>query len=256
MPTLQQKRLLLADRNVYNPKTISNLELWLAARFVTGKVDGDALGTTLSDQSGLSRDASQATGSKQPLYKTNIANNQPALRFDTSDDYLQTPSINLTGTNGITLFVVVANITAGSNRVIAELSADANTAANLGFTLLKNTSNQIDTYVRGAVGFSEFLSTATVTTGPVIISVTYDKAQATNEVTNWLNGVSAGTRPSNSNNIDNFGNQPLYIGMRGGTTLPFGGDLLEILMYSRILSTAEREYNQRGLGSIYNIATS
>jgi len=254
MPTQQQKRLLFGN-SVFNPLSIANLAYWSEARFVTNKNDGDALGSSWLDLSGNNRHAAQATGTKQPIFKTNISGDIPFLRFDLVDDFLQTPSFDLTGTNAITLFAIIANVASGTDRIIAEFSANLNTVSNLGFGLTRDTANTISIATRGSVGFSNFTTTGTVTTTPTIISAIIDKSLSTNEATVWLNGTSAGARGFNSNNTDNFGSQPLYIGMRGGTTLPFGGDLGGLLLFSRALATSERQYIERGLGTIYKITT-
>lgn len=51
------------------PLIVSGLQLWYAARLMSG-IDGAAIVPT--DFSGNGRDATQATGTKQPLFKTNI----------------------------------------------------------------------------------------------------------------------------------------------------------------------------------------
>jgi hypothetical protein len=67
------------------PLGVSGLNLWLAADQISGKNDGDAL-ATWADLSGNGNDVAQATGAEQPLYKTNIQNGLPAVRFDGSND--------------------------------------------------------------------------------------------------------------------------------------------------------------------------
>ena len=221
------------------PLIVSGLQLWYAARLMSG-IDGAAIVPT--DFSGNGRDATQATGTKQPLFKTNIINGKPVFRFDGTDDFLNVPAIDLTGTNGLTLFAVVANITSGSDRVIFECSTNINSFTD-GFLLYRESGNSMVAALRGNAGASgsNFISTVSVTSAATVVSATYDKSLATNEVTNWLNGTSAGTRGANVNNTNNFGNRASFIGMRAGTTLPLAGDIAEILLYNRVLTTAERQ---------------
>src|SRR5262245_1607697 len=60
---------------------------WNAARLLTGFSDGQAV-ATFTDQSGNGNSPTQATGSKQPLFKTgaNGINGRAVLRYDGVDD--------------------------------------------------------------------------------------------------------------------------------------------------------------------------
>src|SRR5689334_16189447 len=71
----------------FTPQRIGGLVLWLAADRITGLADGAAI-VTWTDLSGTGHDATQATGSKQPLYKTNILNGLPGALFDGTDDVM------------------------------------------------------------------------------------------------------------------------------------------------------------------------
>ena len=71
---------------------MSGLVAWYDASQITGKADSDAV-SSWADSSGNGHTASQATGSKQPLYKTNILNGFPVLRFDGIDDFMSVSSM-------------------------------------------------------------------------------------------------------------------------------------------------------------------
>lgn len=70
------------------PGELSGLELWLRADSISGLDDGDPV-ETWTDESGEGNDVTQGTAAKRPLYKTNVQNGLPVVRFDGSDDYLQ-----------------------------------------------------------------------------------------------------------------------------------------------------------------------
>jgi hypothetical protein len=70
------------------------------SRFLTGFSDGNAVGTWI-DLSANSRNATQATPGNQPIYKTGIQGGNPVVRFDGSNDLLETSA-----------FASTANITA------------------------------------------------------------------------------------------------------------------------------------------------
>lgn len=65
----------------WNPASIAGLQLWLDANQITGLNDGDPV-ATWSDLSGNSRDNTQATVSKRPIWKTTY------VQFDGVDDFM------------------------------------------------------------------------------------------------------------------------------------------------------------------------
>ena len=85
------------------PSQIANLKLWLSAPDIPGLSDGNAI-STWNDLSGNEYDLTQATESLQPLYKTNIKNGLPIVRFDGTDDYIRAPTISITAP--YTFFIV------------------------------------------------------------------------------------------------------------------------------------------------------
>jgi hypothetical protein len=71
------------------PSSVSGLKLWLKAGNITGKSDGDTV-AYWRDASGNARDWQQRNNDTTiwPLYKTNILNGKPSVRFDGSNDQL------------------------------------------------------------------------------------------------------------------------------------------------------------------------
>lgn len=67
------------------PTTIRNCILWINANTITGLVDGNTITNQILDRSGAK---TQIFTSGGPLYKTNIINSLPVIRFDGSDDHL------------------------------------------------------------------------------------------------------------------------------------------------------------------------
>lgn len=91
------------------PNSLSDLKLWLKADALTSINDGETV-TTWSDSSGNGYDLTQSNSSYKPLYKTNILNSMPGIRFDGSNDSLQnTAFVNsaaLTGDPPLSVFMV------------------------------------------------------------------------------------------------------------------------------------------------------
>jgi len=70
----------------YSPSDFSGLQTWFKADQIPSLNDGDPV-STWSDQSGNANNAT-ASLTLRPLYKTNIFNGLPAVRFDGSNDSL------------------------------------------------------------------------------------------------------------------------------------------------------------------------
>jgi hypothetical protein len=116
------------------PDTIPNLAVWLKADAL-GLSDGTSV-SSWTDSSGNGNHAVQATGARQPIYKTSIINGKAVVRFDGSDDVLIAPTT--IGTGPHTIFAVARNIT------------------------LPNTYNPIDAYTDNASAGSGTISGSTL----------------------------------------------------------------------------------------------
>ena len=81
----------------FSPTDVAGLTVWLKADAITGLSDADPV-TTWVDSSGNGNDATQATASKKPIYKTSIINGKPIVRFDGTDDYVRTGAFTATAT--------------------------------------------------------------------------------------------------------------------------------------------------------------
>lgn len=154
------------------------------------------------------------------------------LRFDGVDDFLSTSSINFTITNKMSVFAGMRDLGSNTSSVF-ELSAVAN-----------NNSGSFVLYGKAAVnGDNAFgMNTGAVygyrqTGAPAAFP-------ATNVVSIALAGngnISTGVFPRINTNVPsltnfgaigtgNFGNYPLYIGRRGGSSLPFNGRIYSLIV--------------------------
>ncbi len=97
----------------FSPTDISGCKLWLpadgtlwqdSARTTPATADGDPVGAW-DDNSGQGNNALQASSTQRPLYKTGIQNSKPVLRFDGSNDRLQTSAFTLS--QPCTIFAVL-----------------------------------------------------------------------------------------------------------------------------------------------------
>ena len=226
----------ISNNNTFidTPDKISGLKAWWKADSL-GLTDGTAV-SSWGDSSASGIALTQATSANQPIFKTNIINGQPVVRFDGSNDRLRAAStLGLSQPN--TIFIVVGNW-------------NSSTAGNLVDVATGDGARQLVAYDTGvALGFyagTGFVSDAPAThPGYICISALFNGASSTINV----NGTQVLTGNPGSNGLG----QPT-IGSDGGNA--FGGDIAEIIVFNRALTALERAHVENYLGNKYGIQTS
>ena len=216
-----------------------NLQLWLDASQITGLNDGDPV-ATWADVSGYSRSATQSTAGKRPIYKTNILNGKPVLRFDGADDVMVTPSILNTDIH--TIFVVAKTSKTESDII----GTGGNSAGHIlmmrfqslfrGHFWTSTSANAIDSASDESGGWTVYMQE--VNTSQIIVRRNGNlSASAT------LIGTKQGAT------------RPFYIGNRDNSRIQgmFSGDIAEIIAYNTALSTTDRQAVEAYLMDKYGI---
>lgn len=150
------------------------------------------------------------------------------LRFDGSDDYMLTGTIT-PGTDKAQVFAGARKQTS-STGMLVELSATI--ASNSGLAIDQSQSdNTASTGPVGARSYATWNSTQPITT---VLSICADRAGLT-AAEEWpvmrQNGVPLSpVFTLNGGSSGNFLAYPLYIGRRGGTTLPFNGRIYGLIV--------------------------
>jgi hypothetical protein len=148
------------------------------------------------------------------------------LRFDGVDDFLQTNAINFTGTDKMTVFAGARKLSDAGSAAIAELSA--NFATNSGSFALwgpLTASPNFGFVSNGTTNTSAIASAAQPTTNVItgIGNISGDQAILR------INGTQAASSTADQGS-GTYGNHPLYIGRRAGTSLPFNGHLYQLIV--------------------------
>ena len=185
---------------------------------------GQPVGLAL-DKSGRGNHASQTTAASRPTLQQD-SNGLYYLSFDGTDDGMETPSINFTGTDKMTVWAGVRKLSDATAAAFVELSASANTN-NGSFVLFTPLSGgNIVMRHRGSSAFID--ATGTPYAAPVTAVVSASSVLGTGAV-----AVNVNKTPFTTTGVTgggNFGTYPLYIGRRGGTTLPFNGRLYQLIV--------------------------
>lgn len=180
------------------------------------------------------RVANDAAG--QPAYqRVNTATDYdttgfpPYLKFDGTDDSMVTNSIDFTGTDKMSVFAGVRKLSDATNaRVIAELSAT--TASNNGsFVLQGPDAAGAATYLWINKGTLLTDAQATSRAAPITNVLTGLGDISGDSAILRINGAQAAQSTADQG-TGNYGNYPLYIGARGGSSLYFNGRLYSLIV--------------------------
>jgi hypothetical protein len=160
------------------------------------------------------------------VYDSDATKFPPYLKFDGVDDWMVTPTIT-PGTDKVQVFAGVRKLSDAATGMVAELSASINT-------------NNGSIYVLAPASAAPNFGWASKGTAPIGIA---SPNTFTAPITNVLTGIGDisgdvailrinGTQAASSAGDQGTGNYlayPLYIGRRGGTALPFNGQLYSLI---------------------------
>jgi len=200
-----------------------------------------------TDLSGNGNHPTQATAGSRPSFTGFAA-------CDGVDDGWGTGAIDFSGTPKVTVVAGLRSRVNTTNAVVLELSATS--SANNGTFALFCPLDQ-----GGAVFGHTFRSRGTVLAGstPQLANlgnayVLTGEGDIANDVARLrANGVLVGTG-SGDQGSGNFGNFPLYIGRRAGSSLPAAVDLYRLIVIGRQLSAAELAQAERWCAAPMGIA--
>lgn len=225
----------------YDPSDLSTL-FQDSAGTIPVTADGDPVGLIL-DKSGLGNHAFQVTLASRPTYRTDGTLHW--LEFDGVNDWLVTTAVlPITGTDKITILVGQRHLVNSPDGTILELSPTrvANTNS---FTLFSSSGgNKYSWLLRGSGATSNWANATSSTfnaphTGVLSCLGKISPSNATLRV----NGGQVGQRTT-ATGTGNWGSYPLYIGRRGGASLPWKGRLYGLIVRNALtadplLSAAE-----------------
>ena len=253
---------------INQPNSISGLAMWLKADSITGLNDDDAV-SNWPDSSGNNRYAAQSTSSYQPIYKTNVLNGQPAIRFDGADDALPIMDSNPQSMTSISMFIVhqIDSGATGTSYYPLILGGDGNTTGQyLGFETQNSYSGSsadiVDVFagygndaratLKNEAAFGSWKMWSTVSQNTVFNTKMYvNGAPATMSTTGTDQNLAVKISTTAGDNWGNIGGTRYSI-----YPTAYKGDIAEVLIYNRALSDTERRTVEQYLANKYNLNTS
>ena len=164
------------------------------------------------------------------------------LRCDGVDDGMVTGSIDFTGTDKMFVCAGVRKLSDAAAGMFLELSVDrSNNAGSFDMRFPESTSRRISALSRGSAPVSstqQAYSDSSAYLSPVSLTISTINDIAGDSVLLRLGGALVSTATGDQG-TGNYGNYPLYLFRRGGTSLPFNG-----LFYGAIIAGAAYSASQ------------
>ncbi len=177
--------------------------------------------------------AYQTTSASRPILRQNATTGAYYLEFDGSDDFLQTGNVDFTGTDKVSLFAGVRKLSDATTGLLCELGI-ASPQAFSAYAPAANGQYKFNTR-NIAVGIGA-LTESSLYSAPksVVLSANIDSASS---IEMRLNATSEAT----SADVARLAmiSAPVYIGRRGGTSLPFNGHIYSLIGVGRLTTTNE-----------------
>lgn len=197
------------------------------------------------DKSGNANHASQSTEASKPILRN--SGTLWWLEFDGVDDFMLTTAISFVSTDEISIFAGVRKTSDAAVAIVAELSVDSNTQ-NGAFFLAAPGANATPNFAYRSNGTVRPASSAITLAAPATAVLTgLSDISAPSQLirSNGINGIMVAT----SQGTGNYGNYPLYIGRRGGATLPFLGNLYGLIARGVLTGAASLSATEKYMAS-------
>ncbi len=210
---------------------LADLQLWL--RSDAGVLYGgpDASVTIWQDQSGHGNDATQTSTGSQPRFASSVHGSHPGVRFDGANDFLRLPDFLGTNTSG----EVFAVLQAGTNAFSSHRGLWQFGSATGGYYPASAASGG---YISASFGRSEIVLNSGQPAQSIQELHLYNAASGPGH---WISRINGAPHYQATNNNVAFTTTPC-LGRNRANNYPnyFAGDLVELLVFSRVLTPGER----------------
>lgn len=229
-PHLIRDKQVIAKGVLGSPESVA---IWFVPNAIGEYVEFDFI--SVKELAG--NHAYQTNSASRPILRQNATTGAHYLEFDGSDDFLVTNNIDFTSTDEVSVFAGVRKLDDVSRGTVIELSE------NVG--LNNGTFNLFAPAINGSSDYS-FTSKGTVSRSATRVgfaapnsSVLRGVADITNKTVNLFANQNIAASSLLDQGSGNYGNYPLYIGRRGGASLPFNGHLYSLIGIGKLTSDGE-----------------
>lgn len=191
----------------------------------------------------------QPTAASRPMLRQNATTGAYYLETDGSDDWMQTNAIDFTGTDKVSVFAGVRKLSDAATGVVCELSTNDD-ANNGSFRLSAPGAGGADKFSmtsKGTLLTAAFTNSAAFNApfSAVIAAAGDISGDAVSLSLNGTDVAFSGGDPGTGN----YGNYPLYLFRRAGTSLPFNGHFYGLTIVGRLTTDAETRNVERMLAT-------
>jgi hypothetical protein len=243
-------RLLVPRATGFNPKSIAGLRVWLDMSKESSVTLNGSTVSQVNDLSGNGLHATQPTAANQPTYAGTL-NGRRVVTTSVS------PATNLFVTNpiaantGLTIFSVLKKLADTANARHISLTVTTGELVLAGqdgwLPLYRDAANSAASFADGV--------NASVVPGGFAANETavFTLTNSGTQVINYKNGQAGSTTAISAGLSATF--QRLYISGRidSAATNPVSQDVGEVLVYTRVVSAAERQRIERYLGKKWGV---
>jgi probable HAF family extracellular repeat protein len=220
----------------------ANLKGWFAADSITGVAHGATL-STWSDLSGLGNHATQSNASKRPTYVTNVVAGRPVVRFTGFTQWMSMPNLMNGATEGEAFLIT---------RAAADVPSTAARAWDLGLVSAPSAYCYIDGNIYESTG-----STSGYIIGDPPVSLTNLLVlNVSSKANEWIARLNSTELYRSTTNTVSWDTTPCLGGSDVYTANCYAGDIAEVLIYDRVLTTDEREAVGRYLNTRWSLVAS
>jgi hypothetical protein len=221
--------------SVFTPTMFSSLQLWLDAQdTATFTFTSGTKITQMNDKSGNSRNAIPFENS--PIYSATALNNYPAVQMAPVST-LRAPMASGVTNLGMSVFVVFQKT--GATSAIADTLVTRGTL-NIAGPIDMQTSAANNLRYRGN-GSAQTADTATFSLRTATSPTLFNFYAAPSAWQEWVNGTISLNSATAASYADPAGVQYFFIGARADKFTEFRGNIGEVLLYNRNLSSDDRQ---------------
>jgi len=223
----------------FSPSQISGLIVWLDASQISGLNNNDPV-TTWTDLSGNGNNATQATGSQKPTYKTSELNGRPVVLFDGVDDKLATAAFSSALAQPASIYTVVSWTVTGAT---FQDPIDGIASGQRMVIAFEVATQKFIMFAGSAVTFG---GVASAGASFHLLNAIYNGASSSG----FINGVN---QPGLSSNPGTEGITGVLLGDAPLGGQAFSGRIAEVLVYSGAHSATQRQSIESYLNSKWAI---